>query len=270
VESILFGHQKGAFTSAFKQHRGVFEQAHNGTLLLDEIGELPVAVQPKLLQAIETGRVRPVGADKEISVDVRLLTATNRSLAREVSAGRFRQDLYYRLAGLELVLPPLRERLEDLPDLAQHIFHQLTHKHYEECRERFAARTISRAAQAKLSSHPWPGNVRELHHTLGRALILARGPAVEPEDISFPGWIEAAPEARSPEPPVLVQIPELDATFKEFKSALIERHERAYIERLMRRANGNQVQAAKMAGLARSYLKKLLARYGLRDQKPTP
>lgn len=270
VESTLFGHEKGAFTNAYKKHTGVFEQADQGTLLLDEIGELPETVQPKLLQVLETGKVRPVGSDREKSVDVRLLAATNRPLGLDTRDGRFRQDLYFRIAGMELVLPPLRERLQDIPLLANHFISKLVIKRYQETRERIQANSISTAALRKLQSHPWPGNVRELFFTLDRALVLAQGPALEPENISFLGGIAPelsnTPYSATPIPqPVSPEMSLLDGTFKEFKSALIEEHEQLYLENLMKRADGNQVRAAKLAAISRSYLRTLLQKYGMID-----
>jgi DNA-binding NtrC family response regulator len=270
VESTLFGHEKGAFTNAYKRHSGVFEQANEGTLLLDEIGELPEAVQPKLLQVLETGLVRPVGADREMSVDVRLLTATNRPLALESRDGRFRQDLYFRIAGMELVLPPLWERLQDIPILANHFISQIVIKQFRERAERVQAKSLSPTAMHKLMSHPWPGNVRELYFTLDRAFVLAQGQTIEPEHIAFLGWLslekERATFSATPIPRSLApEGPSLDGTFKDFKTSLIEANEQIYLEHLMKRAEDNQVRAAKIAGISRSYLRTLLQKYGMLD-----
>jgi len=169
VESTLFGHEKGAFTGATEKHLGKFAEANGGTLFLDEIGELPLAAQVKLLRAIQEGQVDPVGGKKPVKVDVRIVSATNRNLMGEVTAGRFREDLYYRLAVFPITVPPLRERPEDIPDLVRHFL------------VRFAAeegkriRAVSADALGLLTGHPWPGNVRQLENAVFRAVVLADG-----------------------------------------------------------------------------------------------
>jgi DNA-binding NtrC family response regulator len=169
VESTLFGHEKGAFTGATERHTGKFVEASGGTLFLDEIGELPLAAQVKLLRAIQEGQVDPVGAKKSVKVDVRIVSATNRNLIDEVKAGRFREDLFYRLHVFPIAVPPLRERPEDIPDLVRHFL------------VRFAAeegkriRSVSAEALALLNAHPWPGNVRQLENAVFRAVVLADG-----------------------------------------------------------------------------------------------
>jgi DNA-binding NtrC family response regulator len=169
VESMLFGHEKGAFTGATERHTGKFVEASGGTLFLDEIGELPPAAQVKLLRAIQEGQVDPVGAKKPVKVDVRIISATNRDLIADVKHGRFREDLFYRLHVFPITVPPLRDRPEDVPDLVRHFL------------VRFAAeegkriRTVSAAALGLLNAHPWPGNVRQLENAVFRAVVLAEG-----------------------------------------------------------------------------------------------
>ncbi|MCW5713601.1 MAG: sigma-54-dependent Fis family transcriptional regulator [Bauldia sp.] len=170
VESILFGHEKGAFTGASERHVGKFQEAHGGTLFLDEVGELPLDVQVKLLRALQDGEIDPIGARRPIRVDFRLISATNRSLLELVKAGAFREDLYYRLNVFPIRVPPLRERPEDIPELARHFL------------ARFAAeegkpqlRSIDRAALDLLSAYPWPGNIRQLENAVFRAVVLADG-----------------------------------------------------------------------------------------------
>ena len=169
MESILFGHEKGAFTGATERHTGKFIEATGGTLFLDEVGELPTAAQVKLLRAIQEGEVEPVGARKPVKVDVRLISATNRNLIADVKSGRFREDLFYRLHVFPISVPPLRERSEDIPDLVRHFL------------ARFAAeegkriRSISAEALALLGRHRWPGNVRQLENAVFRAVVLAEG-----------------------------------------------------------------------------------------------
>jgi DNA-binding NtrC family response regulator len=175
LESELFGHEKGAFTGAQAAHAGLVEAAHGGTLFLDEIGELPAPAQARLLRMLQDGEVRRVGSTRPRKVDVRIVAATHRDLPRRVQEGAFRQDLYFRLRVVEIRLPPLRERGEDLPALARHLLDKV-------CRKlgRTAA-TFSPEALVALSSHPWPGNVRELENAIERAVILADGLVVTPD-----------------------------------------------------------------------------------------
>lgn len=169
VESILFGHEKGAFTGAAERHIGKFVEASGGTLFLDEVGELPPPAQVKLLRAIQDGEVEPVGARKPVKVDVRLMSATNRNLIEEVGAGRFREDLFYRLHVFPLTLPPLRERREDIPDLVRHFLLRFA---AEEGRR---VRAVSAQAMSLLMAYDWPGNVRQLENAMFRAVVLADG-----------------------------------------------------------------------------------------------
>jgi DNA-binding NtrC family response regulator len=169
VESILFGHEKGAFTGATEKHTGKFVEADGGTLFLDEVGELPPAAQVKLLRALQEGEIEPVGGRKNIKVDVRIVSATNRDLIADVKAGRFREDLFYRLHVFPILVPPLRRRLEDVPQLARHF---LTHIAAEEGKR---VRGVNAAALALLGAYRWPGNVRQLENAIFRAVVLAEG-----------------------------------------------------------------------------------------------
>ena len=183
VESILFGHEKGAFTGATEKHTGKFVEASGGTLFLDEVGELPPAAQVKLLRAIQEGQVDPVGARKPIKVDVRIISATNRNLIADVKNGRFREDLFYRLHVFPITVPPLRARPEDIPDLVRHFL------------VRFAAeegkriRAVAANALEVLNAHPWPGNVRQLENAVFRAVVLADGDEIGPGE--FPQLVQA-------------------------------------------------------------------------------
>ena len=177
VESILFGHEKGAFTGATERHRGKFQEASGGTLFLDEIGELPLDAQVKLLRAIHTGEVDPVGGSGPVKVDIRLISATNRDLQAMIAEGRFREDLYYRIGVFPLALPPLRERREDLPGLARMFLARST------AAEGIAIDNFSTAAMEAISRGSWPGNVRQLQSTIQRAVILADGPVIRPQDL---------------------------------------------------------------------------------------
>ncbi|MEZ5979391.1 MAG: sigma-54 dependent transcriptional regulator [Planctomycetota bacterium] len=170
IESELFGHVRGAFTGADRDRPGHIVSADGGTLLLDEIGELPLALQPKLLRVLQEGEVRPVGGNRTRKVDVRVVAATNRDLAAEQAAGRFRQDLYFRLAVVEVVVPPLRDRLADLPLLAEHLAARIARDMGRETPE------VTPSALSRLAGHDWPGNVRELDNVLRRAMALSDGP----------------------------------------------------------------------------------------------
>src|SRR3954467_7425450 len=172
VESTLFGHEKGAFTGATEKHNGKFVEASGGTLFLDEVGELPPAAQVKLLRAIQEGQVDPVGGKKPIKVDVRIISATNRDLIADVKAGRFREDLFYRLHVFPISVPPLRERPEDIADLARHFLARFG------AEEGKSVRAITSEALTLLSAHRWPGNVRQLENAVFRAVVLAEGPSI--------------------------------------------------------------------------------------------
>jgi DNA-binding NtrC family response regulator len=173
VESILFGHEKGAFTGATERHIGKFVEASGGTLFLDEVGELPAAAQVKLLRAIQDGEVEPVGARKSVKVDVRLISATNRNLIDDVKSGRFREDLFYRLHVFPIAVPPLRERAEDIPDLVRHFLVRIS------AEEGKRIRSVSGEALALLGRHRWPGNVRQLENTIFRAVVLAEADSID-------------------------------------------------------------------------------------------
>jgi len=205
VESILFGHEKGAFTGATEQHAGKFVEASGGTLFLDEVGELPPAAQVKLLRAVQEGEVQPVGGKKPVKVDVRLVSATNRDLIADVKAGRFREDLFYRLHVFPISVPPLRERPEDIADLARHFLARFG------AEEGKSIRAITSEALALLSAYGWPGNVRQLENAVFRAVVLAEGSAIGIAE--FP-QIAALTQGAGETPviehaPALVAIPEL-------------------------------------------------------------
>ena len=248
LESELFGHEKGAFTGAVAARAGLLESAAGGTVFLDEIGELPPGVQAKLLRAVEQREVVRLGSVRPLPIDVRFLAATNRDLPAEVAAGRFRRDLYFRLDGLTLVIPPLRERRERIGSLALQFL---------------AGRARLRAdVLAALEAHPWTGNVRELKAVIDRAVLLARGGDPEVRHLVFlaePALAAPAPPAASaaPAPPVApAAIPgELSAA---------ERAERAEILRVLDACGGNQTRAARELGIARSTLVAKLRLYRIR------
>jgi DNA-binding NtrC family response regulator len=200
VESILFGHEKGAFTGATEKHAGKFLEASGGTLFLDEVGELPPAAQVKLLRAIQEGEVEPVGGRKPVKVDVRIISATNRNLIDDVKTGRFREDLFYRLHVFPLAVPPLRERNEDIPDLVRHFLARIA------AEEGKRVRTVSGEALALLRRHRWPGNVRQLENTMFRAVVMAEGDSIGIDEFpQIAAQVSGQPATQSP---VLHLVPE--------------------------------------------------------------
>ncbi|MEJ5368658.1 MAG: sigma-54 dependent transcriptional regulator [Bryobacteraceae bacterium] len=252
IESELFGHEKGAFTGAVERRRGCFELAHTGTLLLDEIGEMPLSTQAKLLRVLEERRVRRLGGSREIDVDVRLLAASNRRLEEEVRAGRFREDLYFRLQVFEIRMPPLRERLSDLPLLCESIIDELNRRH--QC----AVEGLSPSALEALRAHPWPGNVRELRNALERAVILAGSGLLEPRHFLF----------LSPQPrPAAADAPAADTGEVRIPiGATIDQAERALIEATLRHTGNNRTRAAAILGISQKTLFNKLREYGARPQ----
>ncbi|TNE84546.1 MAG: sigma-54-dependent Fis family transcriptional regulator [Deltaproteobacteria bacterium] len=243
LESTLFGHVRGAFTGATASRTGLFRMAHGGTLLLDEIGELPMELQPKLLRVLEEGRVRPVGSDQEIEVDVRLVVATHRDLEADTHTGRFREDLFYRLAVIDLAVPPLRDRGGDILLLAQ-LF--LREKASALGKEHL---TLHHDTAARLLGWHWPGNVRELRNAMERAVVLAQASKVLPRDL--PPRIQGAPEptrAAKAEADVLLPLDEV---------------ERRHILAVLRAHNGNKAEAARTLGIGRKTLYRKLEAWGL-------
>ncbi len=233
VESELFGHERGAFTDASRGRAGAFEAAHGGTIFLDEIGELPVEAQSKLLRVLESREVKRVGGDEPRPVDVRVIAATHRDLRAEVNRGAFREDLYYRVAVIELRLPALRERMEDLPILAKVLLERLG-----------GARTIDEALIERLGASAWPGNVRQLRNYLERLVLLDR---VEPPPGAGP------PSAINPGLP-----------YEEARRRALDDFERRYFEALLSACDDNVTEAARRAGMNRTYLHKILRRHGIR------
>jgi two-component system, NtrC family, response regulator GlrR len=252
LESELFGHERGAFTGAVAARAGAFEAASGGTIFLDEIGELDLELQPKLLRVLERREVRRIGRNQPQPIDVRVVAATNRDLREEVNARRFRSDLYYRLAVVEVRLPPLRERVEDLPLLVDHLLGELGAAGRSEAE---ALRTP--AARAELARHPWPGNVRELRNYLERCLVLAE--RVPPAPASAATTADGA--ASSAAAPAGVGA---DRPLRDARETWSREFERRYLEELLARHDGNVSQAARGAGVDRKYLYRLLWRHGLR------
>ena len=253
VESTLFGHERGAFSGATETRHGVFETAHHGTVFLDELGELPLDAQVKLLRVLQEHEVTRVGRAVPIKVDVRIIAATHKSLADEIAARRFREDLFYRLAVAVLRLPSLRERRGDLPLLIEHF---LTRVNHIAVAQGGRERRLSPGAKNALVAHPWPGNVRELENTLSRAVLWSAGEVITAEEL------RGAILARAGTPTAILDQPLGDGLKL---PALLERVARHYLERALAEAQGNKSQAARLLGLA-SYqtLTNWLARYGVK------
>lgn len=250
VESELFGHVRGAFTGADRDRVGAFEAADGGTVFLDEIGELPLAVQPKLLRALEQREIRRVGETRARKVNVRVIAATNRDLEREVNAGSFRGDLYFRLAVITVRVPPLRTRLEDLPYLIRAFLESLGASSSEHL---FPQEVIE-----ELGKHPWLGNVRELRNYVERSVVLQTARISQPPMSSSSPNVSGAAE-------VDVRVP-----FKIAKDALIDGFERSYVAAVLDACGGNMTKAARMAGIDRMYLHRLVQKLGTRNQLPSP
>jgi Nif-specific regulatory protein/two-component system response regulator HydG len=248
LESELFGHVRGAYTGADRDRAGRIASAEGGTLFLDEAGELPPEVQAKLLRFLQFGEIQRLGSDRVERVRTRVVAATHRDLGALVQSGRFRQDLYFRLKVLELRIPPLRERKGDVALLAAHFLQR--HWKAPGSPARFTQR-----AQAALEAHAWPGNVRELEHAVERACLLAAGSELDadllPAELHVPA--SAAPGRFRDY---------TNAELKTARAAAIAEVEREFLDGLMQRAGGNASQAARAAGLQRTYLHELLARYG--------
>ncbi|MGH7283992.1 MAG: sigma 54-interacting transcriptional regulator, partial [Polyangiaceae bacterium] len=245
-----FGHVRGAFTGADRDRNGLFREADGGTLLLDEVGELPAKMQAALLRVLQEKCVRPVGGAKEEPVDVRVLAATNRDLQKMVEEGTFREDLFYRLHVVELPIPPLRARLEDLPPLVDHFMGVFAVRHRRE------RKTVSRDAMRVLSSFDWPGNVRQLGHVLLNAWLMSEGTELVRDDFELPGTARA-----SIPPPPKIEPPQQGGSARsraEYKDA-----ERERILQALTACNWNRVKAAKMIGLPRRTFYRRLKEFGI-------
>jgi DNA-binding NtrC family response regulator len=260
VESILFGHEKGSFTGAHSQHRGCFEQAAGGTLFLDEIGELDLAMQPKLLRVLETREIKRVGGDRTVKVDVRVVAATNRDLRDMVEQGRFREDLYFRLSVIQISLPSLRERKEDVSILAREFLRDIGER-----RGLGGPLGMSSDALGSLESHAWPGNVRELRNVIERAASLADGPEISSADLAFQPVGSVAVVGGPGES--LVKDGFEGLSFKEAKASILDRFELAYLSEAIQRHTGNISRAAADAGLTRFHLRELLKKHGIQPRR---
>jgi DNA-binding NtrC family response regulator len=259
VESELFGHERGAFTGAVSSRAGTFERAAGGTLFLDEIGELPLALQPKLLRVLEAREVRRVGGAKSIPVDVRIVAATTRNLLREVASGGFRDDLYFRLAVVTIDVPPLRQRVEDIPALVRRLLGTMSNDG--------ASPIVRDDVVAALKSYAWPGNIRELRNVLERALHVARGNELRLE--GFPPREAFEIDAHAPEAePSGDAAPSAGTAFdgvsyRELRARVEAQFEREYVTWLLERHDGNVSAAARYASMDRNHLSDLARRHGI-------
>jgi DNA-binding NtrC family response regulator len=239
-ESELFGHKKGSFTDAKEDRAGRFELANNGTLFLDEIGNLSMPLQAKLLTAIQNRRVSRVGSGKDTPINIRLICATNMPLYDMVKENRFRQDLLYRINTIEIEIPPLRDRLEDIPLLTNHFLKQYAQRYNKNIAK------VSDAAMTRMTKHPWPGNIRELQHSIERAVILSNSSVLQPEDFNF----NVAPSKEN------------DTQFS-LDQYNLDEVEKLLIRKVLKKYNGNITQAASELGLTRSSLYRRLEKHGL-------
>jgi len=247
AESLLFGHEKGAFTGATERRIGLFEAAHGGTVFLDEIGELPMALQAKFLRVLESQEFSRVGGNTPVKVDVRVIAATHRDLRNEIDSGRFREDLYFRLAPIRVSIPPLRDRLEDIPILCRKLLASIAPD-----REVM----IEQSAVEQLAVQPWPGNVRELRNVLSRAAALCSEGLIQRADVAGEGFgFRGTREERS--------VLDLSGRFAPAKERAVQRFEAAYLGALMKRCSGNLSKASREADLARHHLRDLLKKRGL-------
>jgi transcriptional regulator with GAF, ATPase, and Fis domain len=264
MESYVFGHEKGAFTGAHAQKKGAFEQAEGGTLFMDEVGELDLSLQPKLLRVLENREFKRVGGSKTIRSDCRVVAATNRDLRDMVNEGSFREDLYFRLSVIQIMLPPLSERREDIPLLVEHFLDEVVEMRPDHQRVRLTA-----DAMDTLMEHEWPGNVRELRNVIMRAASLASGQTVEKSDLqlrgsaptSSPRVNETSSQADGDSTQITI---DLTREYKEVKQDLLDQFERDYVARIYEENDQNISQSARKAGLTRYHLRELLKKHDLK------
>lgn len=249
IESELFGYEKGAFSGAHQRKIGLFESADGGTLFLDEIGDLPMELQVKLLRALEQREIRRIGSVTDKAVDVRVIAATNRDLKENVQAGAFREDLYYRLSIVDIPLPPLRDRNEDIPQLADHFISRFNQKMNR------SVEGIEPEALKRLMNYSWPGNVRELENLIQRCMVLRESGVISIEDL--PETLSG--RAKPGQTGAFIDPNEL--TFQKAREAF----EHQYLERLLSANGGNVTRSALMAGISRRHLQELMKKYGLRS-----
>jgi two-component system nitrogen regulation response regulator GlnG len=269
AESELFGHVRGAFTGADHSRTGLLVQADGGTLFLDEVADIPLPVQVKLLRVLEEGEVAPVGSNERVKTNFRIVSATHQQLLENVKQGSFRHDLYFRLCAFQIEIPPLRQRREDIPALADYFLNQLT------AENRSARPTIAPQTIVELQRRPWYGNVRELRNTIEHALILARGGVIMPEHLSPPVQASAVPQVTGGDPQAAIrsQIGEWAETQLNQSDSIEDLYERLLrlvepplLEQALRDSNGQLSLAARKLGLHRTTLRKKMDQYGIDPQ----
>lgn len=263
LESELFGHERGAFTGAQSRRIGVVEQADGGTLFLDELGELPLELQPKLLRMLEQREIRRLGSSQTIKVNVRIVAATNRDLAKEVNCGSFREDLFYRIAVVRLMLPPLREHAEDIPLLVERIVKTLLS--HDKSRAEAILEGLSSSTLSQLMSRPWRGNVRELRNVIERTLALSGAEIPETYEVTKThGDDQHKTDAECTEQKSVYLI-DLNIPLLEHRKQLVALFEKTYISRMLEQNNNTIAAAARQARVDRAYFKRLMRKCGLRD-----
>lgn len=249
LESELFGYRKGAFTHATRDKKGLFVEAEGGTIYLDEIGDISPTMQTRLLRVLQEKEIRPLGQTKTIKVDVRIIASTNTDLAAKIDESLFREDLFYRLNVVSIHMPPLRERLEDIPLLLDHFLKKACKEFGKE------AKTVSPELMQLFTRYPWRGNVRELENVASRAVLFARGPVIEPSDLDW------APDA---EGPCLVTDSVKELPYKQAKAQVLEQFNREYLMAALQRNGFNVTRAAKGSGLERQSFQQVMRRYGIK------
>ena len=255
LESELFGHEKGSFTGAVRSTKGLFSQAHEGTIFLDEIGDMPLSIQVKLLRVLEERLFYPIGSEKPVKVNVRVVVATNKDLAEEVKKGTFREDLYYRIHVIPIRLPPLKERKEDIPYLVEHFLKRIC------AAGKQPVKTITAPALRRLMLHDWPGNVRELENTIEYAVVMASGDVIS-EDLVLP---VNTPGATAGTLPASARSAVVDAPMKSLREARAD-FEKGYLIQLLERCDGKAAHAAEIAGKYRADFYDLLKKHGIKIQ----
>ncbi len=249
LESELFGYARGAFTGAAQDKKGLFLEADGSTILLDEIGDMPLTLQTKLLRVLQEKEIQPLGQNRSFRVDVRVLASTNQDLEEKIEKGLFREDLFYRLNVVTITMPPLRERPEDIPMLARYFLGKFVEEYGR------SQRDFSPEALSCLVRNPWPGNVRQLQNSIKRAVLLATGEMVEPDDLRCGG-------SEKPAAPMTAELNHLP--YNEAKQQVLSSFSREYLDALLRQHTGNVSAAARASGLGRQALQRLLKKFGLR------
>ena len=253
LESELFGHVKGSFTGANRDHKGLFESASGGTIFLDEIGDIPLSTQVRLLRVLQEGEIKRVGSTDAVKVDVRVIAATHRDLPRLVRSGKFREDLFYRLNVIAIPIPPLRERLDDVPLLAHHFMNRYAERLGKK------VRALAPPALELLCAYRWPGNVRELENAVERAVVLCRGDSIQPADLPPSVTGRTAPALR--DPGTADDEEYLTQSYATAKDAALRVFEKRYVDAIMRACSSNISAAARRAGMDRSNFKRVLRKY---------